>query len=175
MLPALAYITSGADTCYDIGLHDIFMCLLLQSLCGSSTSQKSHDSSWASSHAQYPSIFPFACKPHALTLSHTRYPLPLSCNNSQLPYPSPDLLASSAEYHAGCPPPSTSSPSQPRVLLLLSRVAHHAAYCSSTWDQLENLTRELKRSQIFGSAKDPQSCTSSWGICRTASLQQCHS
>ena len=72
---------------------------------------------------------------------------------TQLPYPRPDLLASSAKYHAGCPSPSISSPSQPRVLLLLSRVAHHAAYCSAPWDQLENLTRELERSQNLGQQK----------------------
>ena len=110
------------------------------------------ESSWASSHAQYPSILSFACKPHAPPSATLDSPF-LFPATAQLPYPSPDLLASSAEYHAGCPSPSTSSPSQPRVLLLLSRVAHHAAYHSSTWDQLKTSQGSLSAVRNLGQQK----------------------
>ena len=73
---------------------------------------------------------------------------------SQLPCLSPDMSASSGECHTGCLSPSTSSPSQ---ILPLSSVADSATctipYNRMPRDQLEDLTRELKRSQKLGQQK----------------------
>ena len=59
------------------------------------------------------------------------------------------MLASSAQCHAGHPSPSTSCPSQPRVVLLFSRLAHHAAYhssicCAISWKTSQGSLSEVR-------------------------------
>ena len=87
---------------------------------------------------------------------------------SQLPYPGADLSASSGQGHTGCPSPSTSSSSH---ILPLSSVAplEGSASCSTTYnrmprDQLENLTRELKRSQKLDQQKISRHETAAGGF-----------
>lgn len=77
----------GVDTCYDIGLRDDLVCLLLQNV-GDQLYRITIDSCWASSRPQHPSIFSFDCKHHALTFSHlgSRFLFPAA---TQLPCPSP--------------------------------------------------------------------------------------